>query len=166
MTNVVYQDIIEKHEREGTTEDPEYQQATMQFFKKFVLRVDPWPAEFLHNLEMHAEDPTVYHTMYVALFSLTYSRSHSHSRRPRLGASEFSITGPLKTWNIISELHKIAVPTLLINGRYDEATDAVVAPMFAHIPQVRWYTFGESSHLPIWEEPEAYLKFVADFLLQ
>lgn len=82
----------------------------------------------------------------------------------RLGASEFNITGPLKSWNIISELPKIKVPTLVLNGRYDEATDEVVAPLFQHIPRVRWYTFPESSHLPCWEERAAYIKFVAGFL--
>lgn len=52
----------------------------------------------------------------------------------------------------------------MLNGRYDEATDEVVAPLFQHIPQVRWYTFPESSHLPCWEERVAYIKFVAGFL--
>lgn len=37
----------------------------MLFFQQFVLRVDPWPAEFTHCLEMYSKDPTVYHTMYV-----------------------------------------------------------------------------------------------------
>lgn len=66
----------------------------------------------------------------------------------------------------MSELHKIAVPTLVLNGRYDEATDEVVRPLFEHIPRVRWYTFAESSHMPYWEERERYMKFVSDFLAQ
>ncbi|GJE89194.1 proline iminopeptidase [Phanerochaete sordida] len=138
------QDAVEKHDKNGTTEDPEYQAAIAEFFKAYVLRVDPWPAEFLHVLELYEKDPTVYHTM--------------------LGPSEFNITGSLKNWDIIKELHKINVPTLVLNGRHDEATDEVVAPLFWHIPKVRWYTFPDSSHMPYWEEREAYMKFVAEFL--
>ena len=54
---------MEKHEKAGTTNDPEYEAAIMMFYKKFVLQVDPWPPEFLRVLEMQGQDPTVSHTM-------------------------------------------------------------------------------------------------------
>lgn len=84
----------------------------------------------------------------------------------RAGRSEFYITGSLKHWNITPELHKINVPTLVLNGRYDEATDEVVAPLFWNVPHARWYTFPDSSHMPYWEEREAYMRLVAEFLAQ
>ena len=74
--------------------------------------------------------------------------------------------GSLKKWDITPELHKIAVPTLLINGRFEQAADEVVSPLFWNIPNVRWYTFPQSSHMPYWEEREAYMKFVMEFLGQ
>ena len=41
----------------------------------------------------------------------------------RNGPSEFTVIGSLKTWDVREELHKIKVPTLVINGEYDEARD-------------------------------------------
>lgn len=61
-------------------------------------------------------------------------------------------------------LPKIKVPTLLLNGRYDEAQDFVMQPLFRHIPNVRWYTFADSAHMPHIEETEKYLDLVADFV--
>ncbi len=82
----------------------------------------------------------------------------------RNGPSEFHITGSLKEWSIIDDLHKIAVPTLLLNGKYDEAQDSVVQPYFRAIHKVKWYTFAESSHMPQYEERERYVQMVGDFL--
>jgi len=72
--------------------------------------------------------------------------------------------GSLKTWDIKSKLHRIKVPTMLLNGRHDEATDAVVQLYFDAIPRVRWFTFAESSHMPHWEERELFMGRVAAFL--
>jgi len=82
----------------------------------------------------------------------------------RNGPNEFHIVGTLKNWSVIDELHKITVPTLLINGRYDEAQDEVVWPFFVHIAKVKWIQFSESSHLPQWEERERYMEVVGEFL--
>jgi len=62
----------------------------------------------------------------------------------RNGSTEFQVIGTLKDWNIIEELHKISVPTLVTNGRYDEATDTVVYPFFKNIPRVKWVQFSVS----------------------
>ena len=53
---------------------------------------------------------------------------------------------------------EIAVPTLLISGRHDEATPVTVQPFADLIPNVRWEMFEDSSHLPHLEEPERYLE--------
>ena len=42
---------------------------------------------------------------------------------PRNGPSEFTVIGSLKTWDVRDQLHNINVPTLVINGEYDEARD-------------------------------------------
>lgn len=60
----------------------------------------------------------------------------------------------------------IEVPTLLLNGHYDEAQDSVLAPYFSGIRQVKWFTFAESSHTPQFEEREKYMQRVGDFLTQ
>ena len=72
----------------------------------------------------------------------------------------------IKDWSIIEEASKIEVPTLLLNGAYDEVPSTAIMPFFKVIPKVKWFTFAESSHTPHWEEREKYMKLVADFLTQ
>lgn len=64
---------------------------------------------------------------------------------------------------MVDDARKIAVPTLLINGFYDEARDSVVAPWFQRIPKSRWITFPNSSHMPHIEETEKYLEVIREF---
>ena len=64
----------------------------------------------------------------------------------------------------MDEIHKIQVPVLLLNSRYDEAQDSVVQPYFSALPKVKWYTFAESSHMPQYEERALYMQRVGDFL--
>jgi L-proline amide hydrolase len=71
----------------------------------------------------------------------------------------------MKDWSIEDRCYKIKTPTLLINGKYDGAQDSVMEPFFNSIEKVKWVRFGESSHMPHLEEPEAFLKVVGDFLL-
>lgn len=58
------QTTIEKHEKEKTYEDPEYEKAVMRFQKRFFCRLDPWPKELTEAMEDMGKDPTVYMTMY------------------------------------------------------------------------------------------------------
>ncbi|KAH9945095.1 proline-specific peptidase [Epithele typhae] len=139
------QETLTKHEKEGTTDSKEYHDAMDVFYAKHVCRVIPMPEDVAASFALLEQDPTVYHTM--------------------CGPSEFHIIGSLKTWSIIPELPNINVPTLVLNGHYDEAQDSVVQPFFQHIPSnVRWFTFANSSHVPHHEERELYMQRVGDFL--
>ena len=91
-----------------------------------------------------AANPTVYHAMN--------------------GPSEFHVVGSLKTWDITERLHQITTPTLLVSGRYDEATPLIVGEIHERIPGAQWVLFEESSHMPHVEEPEAFLDAVEGFL--
>lgn len=136
---------LTKNEKAGTTESQEYEDAVMKFLQRFCCRLPTWPEEMLALFEGFAEDNTVYMTMN--------------------GPSDFFLTGTLKHWSIVDEIHKINVPTLLINGRYDEAQDEVMEPFFRSISKVKWVRFAESSHVPHIEETEEWLKVVSGFLL-
>ena len=133
-----------KHERAGTTSDPDYVKAMRVFYDRHFCRVTPWPDEVARTFKSIDDDPTVYWTMN--------------------GPSEFHVVGTLKTWSIIDRLDRIQVPTLLISGRYDEATPAVVQPFADRIKDVRWEIFENSSHMPHVEETERCLKVVGEFL--
>jgi pimeloyl-ACP methyl ester carboxylesterase len=82
----------------------------------------------------------------------------------RNGPSEFHITGTLKNYDITSKVHKISIPTLLINGQYDEATDACMKPYFDLVPKVKWVTIPDASHMPQWEQRERFMEIASGFL--
>ena len=72
--------------------------------------------------------------------------------------------GELSNWTIIDRLHLVRVPTLVINGRADIAQDFVCEPFFRKIQKVKWVTFELSSHFPVWEERERFMKLTSEFL--
>ncbi len=80
------------------------------------------------------------------------------------GPSEFHVIGSLKTWDITDRLHEITTPTLLISGRYDEATPLIVGQIHDRIQRSEWELFEQSSHMPHVEEPDAFLERVEAFL--
>jgi len=137
-------DVINKHEKAGTFDDPEYEKAMMAFLAKHACTLDPWPAELNESLGAMAKDSTVYNTM--------------------LGPSEFTITGTLKTWSVLDKLHTIRQPTLIANGVFDEAQDICMSPFFENIEKVKWIQFAKSSHTAWFEERERYFKVVGEFL--
>jgi L-proline amide hydrolase len=104
----------------------------------------PWPDFVTRSFAQMDEDPTVYHTMN--------------------GPSEFHCIGSLKTWDITGRLPEISTPTLLVSGRYDEATPHIVEQIHQRIPGAQWQVFEESSHMPHVEEPDAFLETVEAFL--
>ena len=58
------------------------------------------------------------------------------------------------------------MPTLVVNGKDDEAQDVCVDPFETLIPKglVRRKKFMDSSHMPFWEEPDAYFEAISEFL--
>ncbi len=137
------QDTLTRHEADGTTETKEYADAVRVYYDRHLCRV-PWPDFVTRSFAQMDEDPTVYHTMN--------------------GPSEFHCIGSLKTWDITDRLPEISTPTLLVSGRYDEATPHIVEQIHQRIPGSQWQVFEESSHMPHVEEPDAFLETVEAFL--
>ncbi|HVA52875.1 MAG TPA: proline iminopeptidase-family hydrolase [Acidimicrobiales bacterium] len=137
---------LDRHEANGTTDEPEYLAASQVYYDEHVCRVVPNPPEVVRTFEYLNADPTVYHTMN--------------------GPNEFFCIGTLKDWSVVERVQNIVAPTLLLSGRFDEATPATVQPFFDAIPDVRWEIFEASSHMPFIEERERYLSVVEDFLAQ
>jgi L-proline amide hydrolase len=135
---------LRRHEEAGTTDDPEYMEACLVFYARHVCRVQPWPEDVAAAFEWLEKDPTVYNTMN--------------------GPSEFHVIGSIKDWQSLDRLHEIDVPTLLVSGRYDEATPALQEEMLAGIAGSEWVMFDESSHMPHVEERERYMQVVGDWL--
>lgn len=74
------------------------------------------------------------------------------------------VIGSFKDWEGYPEGHKIEVPTLLLNGKYDEATDMCMEPWSRTIPKVEWEKLENSSHMGHWEDRERYMEVCGGFL--
>ncbi len=116
----------------------------MVFYHRHVCRADPWPEYVNRAFEKMAQYPEVYNTMN--------------------GPSEFFVIGTLKDWDITHRLGEIRVPTLVIGGRYDEATPVITEAVQRGIPNSERVIFDHSSHMPHVEETERYMKVLGEFL--
>ena len=137
-------DALDRHEADGSTDDPEYLSATMEFYNRHVCRVVPWPDEVKRTFDWVAKDPTVYFTMN--------------------GPNEFHVVGTMRSWTIVDRLDRIAAPTLVFRGAHDEATAECVQPFLDRIPDVEGWVFPHSSHMPHVEETADCLALVERFL--
>lgn len=136
------QAAINRHEAAGTTHDPEYQAAIRTWNETYLCRVRPWPRDLEDAFrKMSAE---VFETMF--------------------GASDFHIVGTVRDWDVFDRLGEIAVPTLVLAGRYDECVPEHMWEMHRRIPGSRFELFESSAHMPFIEEPEKFDAVMRDFL--
>ncbi len=133
---------LSKYEAEGDYENPEYQKAVMQFYRRHLCRLDKWPKDLVHSLD-HTSKP-VYHTMN--------------------GPNEFTIVGNIRYWNITDQLHKIRIPTMVMTGQYDEVSPKVGRDMHRLISGSKLVVFPGCSHTPFWENRPAFMKEALGFL--
>jgi proline-specific peptidase len=137
-------DLLEKHETKGTTDDPEYFEASMYFYRKHVCRLPEWPDVLNTSFEWFEKYPQVYNTMW--------------------GPNEFNPTGNLEKWSVTERLGEIRVPTLIISGRFDESTPLINETLNSGIKDSEWVVFENSSHTPHLEEQEKYLELLETFI--
>ncbi len=138
----VYETML-RHEAAGELHHPDYEAAVMEFYRRHVCRLDPWPEPLLRTAENLDGNP-VYETMN--------------------GPNEFFVIGNLKDWDRTERLGEIRAPTLITVGRHDEITPACAETMHKGIPNSELRVFEESSHTAHLEETDRYLEVVADFL--
>jgi L-proline amide hydrolase len=135
-------EVLDRHERAGTYDDPEYEHAMEAYFDRHFYR-GPKPR---HELErMNAEKARdVYRAMQ--------------------GPNEWTVTGALRGWDVRNRLGEIDRPTLVIRGRHDMCTDSIAATLVRGIRNAREIVLEESSHTPVLEETERYLEAVSAFV--
>ncbi|KAI5923266.1 proline-specific peptidase [Camillea tinctor] len=139
------QDELDRAEKEKDFESAEYEAAIEVFYKRHLSLARPWPSkEVQAALDWFAKDATTYGTMY--------------------GPSELYISGSLRDWSCIPLLNAISVPTLLINGREDEAQDVAMQPFFDHIKKVKWVTLDNAAHFSHVDQREKHMQHVETFL--
>lgn len=136
------QEVLRRGEETGNFTSPEYEAAMMEFYRRHLCRLDPWPAPVTHSLaEMSGP---VYHYMN--------------------GPNEFTIIGTIRDLDFSARLGEIRAPTLVTGGRYDEVSPVVAQQIADGIPGAELATFENSSHMPFWEERPAFVDRVARFL--
>jgi proline-specific peptidase len=138
------QETLRLHEAAGTTDDPAYEEATLVFYRRHLCRLSPWPDYVNRSFVKLRKNSEVYNVMN--------------------GPSEFYVTGTLKNWKVVDRLEEITLPTLVISGRYDEATPAIAETVHNGIPGSKRILFENSSHMCHAEEQDRCMKVVADFL--
>lgn len=79
---------MSSHERDGTTDSPEYQSAMIAYYQRFLARRQPWSADIDSTLAQL--NPAVYGYMN--------------------GPSEFTFTGTLRDYDCTKGLREIRVP--------------------------------------------------------
>ncbi len=134
--------MMQRHEAEGSLGHPEYQGAITVLNYRHVCRLDVWPDAINRSLSDWNMAP------YKAI----------------QGPNEFCYTGSIKDWNRVPDLPRISQPGLVVCGMHDELTPACSQKIHDALPDSRIRVFKNSSHLPMWEEPEEYFATLLDFL--
>jgi proline iminopeptidase len=140
------QDPLDKYEASGDYLNDEYLRAMDEVYKRHVCRLDPWPPSMKSMVEQKRRGfpGFVYKLMW--------------------GPNEFYCVGTIRYWNVVDQLHKISVPTLITNGRYDEVTPKSGEVLHQGIKDSKFLIFENSSHSPRLEEPEKYFDTYRGFL--
>jgi L-proline amide hydrolase len=136
--------VLRKHEKAGTFSDPEYAKASEVFYKRHVCRIDPMPPDVRATFDWLDRDPTVYHTMN--------------------GPSEFHCIGSAIGWSVTDRLGEIGNAALIVSGRHDEAGLPLQAALLDGLKTAELTVFGDSSHMPHWEERDRYMTVVGSWL--
>ena len=132
------------HESLGTFDHPEYQAAVTILNYRHVCRLKVWPESLLASVNDWNMGP--YGTMQ--------------------GPNEFLYIGNLKDWNRIPDMHKLQMPALIVTGTHDEIGPACAIKMDNALPNSQVVVLPNSSHVPFYEEPEAYSAALKKFLSQ
>lgn len=139
--------VLDECQRSGTIGSQDWTRAYAEWELRHVLRLDPPPPWEARAAAMFDDDSVVYDLI--------------------TGGAEFA-TGRATTefdeWDVRDRLGAIDVPTLLLSGRFDEATPAVMGTLHRGIQGAEWQILEESSHSCHSEETARTIALVADFL--
>jgi len=135
------QRTIRVREAEKKFDSPDYQNAMMEFYGKYV-----WRRPDSVNLD--------------STFKMMNSTLYNYMEGP----SEFTITGTLKGYDATAFLKNIKVPVLYTVGEFDEANPAIIKRFSSMTPGSSYVVIPDAAHLTEWDAPEAMNKAVGDFL--
>jgi proline iminopeptidase len=83
---------------------------------------------------------------------------------PMQGPSELGLSGNLVDWDRMSDLGKIAVPTLVIGARHDTMDPAHMEMMAGKVQKGRYLFCPNGSHMAMYDDQKVYVDGVIDFV--
>ncbi|MFN7922263.1 MAG: proline iminopeptidase-family hydrolase [Bryobacteraceae bacterium] len=137
--------ILDKYEKAGKYEAPEYQKAMFeQVYTRHLCRLQPWPEPVeraFRNL-----NPKIYGYLQ--------------------GPNEFVVTGKMKGWERWADLPKIQTRTLVIGAQYDEMDPDDMRKVASAIPNAKAWISEKGSHMAMWDDQVPYFRALLEFLKQ
>ena len=98
------------------------------------------------------------------------SRTRSGTWAPRYSKpcsapSDFNIVGTIRDWDVVERLNEIAVPTMVLAGRYDECVPERMWEMHQRIAGSRFeLSSNRAGRHPVHEEPDKFDAVMREFL--
>lgn len=132
---------LDRHERDGTTDSREYQEATEEFYARYVTR---GAAVEDFQCPDAPRNPNIYELMW--------------------GPTEFFATGNLREFDLAPRLSDIHVPTLFLTGEFDEARPETVLAFAKVVPGARFEVIPGVAHASFSRAPERYRALVREFI--
>jgi len=135
------QAVLDKHEAEGTTDHPDYVEATEVFYDQFVSRGEAVE-------EVRCDDAPRNDLIYLQMW----------------GPTEFFATGTLGDFDLTPRLGDIDIPTLFVTGEFDEALPGTIRGFADSVPGARFEIIPGAGHASISREPDLYRSILREFL--
>ena len=138
-----FNEILIKHQREGTTDSIAYIDAFIEFNRRHFTYDENMLEGMRQNL-ISGEMNIVQQTM--------WNRVGTETR------------GTLRNVNLTPRLPEIQVPMLFACGRYDKCSPALTADAHAMVHDAEMHIFEHSAHFPQLSETETYLDCISAFI--
>lgn len=136
--------VLEHHEKAGTTHSDEYHNAVGFWYERHVCRIAPWPDYLMRTIELFSNE--LYEYMW--------------------GPSEPKLTGVLSTFDATQDLKNIQSPCWFVCGEFDEMTPKTTEA-FAKLPaNAKFTSIKNASHTPHIEQRQEFMGLAGDFLRQ
>jgi proline iminopeptidase len=136
------QKAIRTNELTKTYDAPAYKQAVKYYYEHFLARKLPWSPDI------------------DSAFSQIGEKVYTYMG----GASEFTMTGPLKDYDRTKRLPEIKVPTLFITGEFDEARVPTVKYYQSLVPGAKFAMITNAGHMTMQDNAEQNIQVINDFL--
>ncbi|EJU33409.1 MAG: proline iminopeptidase-family hydrolase [Slackia sp.] len=137
------QEAIAEAERTGDYDTPAAKAAYMEYYRRHVVGVEPWP-DYVQEAFSEENVGECYMVMQ--------------------GASEFVVTGKMRDFDIREDVKNIKVPTMMLSGTNDEASPLVVKEGYDLIPNCEWTLIQGAAHVGNATHGKEYMAAVEEFI--